>query len=280
MTKPRTLKPKLLAPKPLAPLVTNPVPTLSQNQISSGFEIGYRTDTLTPNFQYLENESNEINKELGYSLRESRETDNSFCEKTIPVDILNMNTQSFSEKDSTDIKENDKMHDGKKRKNVESQVAERWSDEETDILLSYLDNNYEKLQQGKKATMYNLISTEVIKTKSSECIKRRIKRLLETYEKVKRQNDKTGSKRIDWKWYEKLDRIYGCRENINPSFISNDSTVYISDGDELEKEISKVERFTKKKKNSIESLIDVMNNISQTKLRISEQKLQLDRKKK
>ena len=45
--------------------------------------------------------------------------------------------------------------------------------------------------------MYNLISTEVIKTKSSESIKGRIKRLLKKYEKVKKQNDKTGSKRID-----------------------------------------------------------------------------------
>ena len=40
--------------------------------------------------------------------------------------------------------------------------------------------------------MYNFISTEIIKTKSNESIKGRIKRLLERYEKVKKQNNQTG----------------------------------------------------------------------------------------
>ncbi|RGB32257.1 hypothetical protein C1646_763138 [Rhizophagus diaphanus] len=48
------------------------------------------------------------------------------------------------------------------------------------------------------AAIYNSISTEVI---TSASIKGRIKRLLE--------------------------KIFGCRENISPSFISNDSTGYI-----------------------------------------------------
>ncbi|CAB4489810.1 unnamed protein product [Rhizophagus irregularis] len=108
----------------------------------------------------------------------------------------------------------------KKRKIAESQVTESWNDEETDKLLSYLEDNYEKFQQGKKASIYNSISTEVIKTKSSESIKGRIKRLLEKYEKV-----------------------------------------------------------VKKKKSSIESLIDIMNDINQSKLKISEQKLELEREK-
>ena len=97
---------------------------------------------------------------------------------------------------------------------------------------------------------------------------------MEKYEKVKKENDKTGSDRIDWKWFEQMDRIFGCHENINPSFISNDSTGYISDEVEV-----KTEKVTKKKKNNIESLVDIMNNISQSKLKISEQRLELERKK-
>jgi hypothetical protein len=120
--------------------------------------------------------------------------------------------------------------------------------------------------------MYNLISTEIIKTKSSDSIKGRIKRLLEKYEKVKKQNDQTGSQRVDWKWFEKMDNIFGCRENINPSFLSNDSTVYISD-DEV-KEI----KPTKRKKNSaVESLVDVMNSINQSKNQLAERKFELER---
>ncbi|CAG8585940.1 17020_t:CDS:2 [Rhizophagus irregularis] len=71
--------------KPLASLVTNPVSTSSQNQIFSDFKIDY---TLTPSFQYLENESNEINKKLEYFLQESSET--------IFINILNVDTQSFN----------------------------------------------------------------------------------------------------------------------------------------------------------------------------------------
>ncbi|PKY53530.1 hypothetical protein RhiirA4_471799 [Rhizophagus irregularis] len=160
MTKPSTFKtrtfgPKPLAPKPLAQLVLNPIPIPPQNQISSaGFKMKFK-----------------------YSLHENIGIDNSFREKTIPVDIW---TRKFKvlmrKKDST------------KRKNVESQVVKRWSYEEIDILLSYLEDNYEKFQQ------------------------------------VKKQNDKIGSKRIG----------------------------YISDSDEVEKEI-KVKRGTRKsRKNEVE----------------------------
>lgn len=91
---------------------------------------------------------------------------------------------------------------------------------------------------------------------------------------MKKQNDKTGSDRIDWKWFDQMDKIFGCRENINPSFISNDSTGYISDEVEI-----KTEKITKKKKNSVESFVDIMNNISQSKLKLSEQRLELEREK-
>lgn len=128
--------------------------------------------------------------------------------------------------------------------------------------------------------MYNLISTEIIKTKSSDSIKGRIKRLLEKYEKVKKQNNQTGSERVDWKWFEKMDRIFGCRENINPSFLSNDSTGFISDDEE--KEV----KPTKRKKNSaVESFVDIMNSISQSKNQLAareferEYKWQLERLK-
>jgi hypothetical protein len=97
---------------------------------------------------------------------------------------------------------------------------------------------------------------------------------LEKYEKVKKQNDRTGSDRIDWKWFDQMDKIFGCRENINPSFISNDSTGYISDEAEV-----KIEKASKKKKNSVESLVDVMNSINQSKLEVSEQRLELEREK-
>ena len=71
-----------------------------------------------------------------------------------------------------------------------------------------------------------------------------------------------------------MDKIFGCWENITPSFISNDSTEYIND-DKIEND----KKVVKKKKSSIESLIDIMNDINQSRLKISEQKLELEREK-
>lgn len=44
-----------------------------------------------------------------------------------------------------------------------------------------------------------------------------------------------------------MGRIYRCHENINSSFISNNSTVYISNDDKLEKKI-KLKTYKKEKK--------------------------------
>ncbi|GBC03598.1 hypothetical protein RclHR1_05200009 [Rhizophagus clarus] len=242
-----SLKP--LAPKPLAP---KPTPTFfSQNQrnfereIDPNLLVKYRAirPTIQPN---------------------SYHNSNTYHKESIRVDD-NLMDLTVTREDANE------QSSGRKRKItevIETQTAERWSDEETDKLLSYLEENYEKLQQGKKAAIYNSISTEVIKVKSSASIKGRIKRLLEKYEKIKKENDQTGSRRNDWKWFDRMDKIFGCQENINPSFVTNDFTGYISD-----------EEVEKRQKNSVESLVDVINNINQSELRISEQRLKLEREK-
>lgn len=149
-------------------------------------------------------------------------------------------------------------------------------------MLNYLENNFSKYKQGKKSKFYAVVSSNIIKTKTAESIKGRLNRLLEKYDKVKQQNNQTGSGRVDWKWMEKIDRIFGCRENISPSYISNETTGYISDETNEAEKVIKIEdnkRIAKKKKNNLESLIDVMNNISQTKAKLSEQKMDLEREK-
>src|ERR1700722_10422476 len=87
----KSLKPKLIAPRSLVSLILNPISiTPPQNQIPSG-----------PNIRYLENENKEVNKEFGYSLQENSKINNVFHEENIPIDILNVKIQSFSEEDLT-----------------------------------------------------------------------------------------------------------------------------------------------------------------------------------
>ena len=55
------------------------------------------------------------------------------------------------------------------------------------------------------------------------------------------------------------------RWNINPSFLSNNSTVYISD--DKVKEIKPIKR---KKNSAVEFLVDIINNINHSKNQLAE----------
>ncbi|PKY62522.1 hypothetical protein RhiirA4_489117 [Rhizophagus irregularis] len=172
-------------------------------------------------------EENKVSGEIPFNTRvfeiddySLQENDQLFNEEIIPIDILDGDFDTNDLMLNFKENENGKKQSGK-RKVSELQLTERWSDEKTDKLLSYLEDNYEKLQQEKKAAVYNSISIEVIKTKTSASIKRWVQRLLVKYENVKKQNNQTGSERVDWK----------C--------------------DKEEKEV----KNTKRKKNSVESLL-------------------------
>ncbi|PKK77411.1 hypothetical protein RhiirC2_771352 [Rhizophagus irregularis] len=77
-----------------------------------------------------------------------------------------------------------------------------------------------------------MVSKNIIKTKSAESIKGRLSRLLE--------------------------KIFGCRENVSPSHISNETTEYINDEVNEQEEVPNPEKDDKKvvkrKKNNVESL--------------------------
>ena len=205
--------------------------------------------------------------------------------------IFNQNVENRREQTAVEevSNKNQNAKKGKRKRKAateevinENQIGERWSDEETDLLLNYIEENYDQYQQGKKSEFYNTVSSKIITSKSPESIKGRLRRLLDKYEKVKQLNNKTGSGRTKWKWLEKMERIFGCRENVSPSFVSNIFTNYFSDEEKevnIEKEEKESKKVVKKAKNNIESLVEIMSNISQSKVKISEQRLKLEQEK-
>jgi hypothetical protein len=78
-----------------------------------------------------------------------------------------------------------------------------------------------------------------------------------------------------------MERIFGCHENISPSFVSNVSTDYFSDEEKEVKEVKIEEdkKVVKKKKNNIESLMEIMGSISQAKVKVSKKRLELEEKR-
>ncbi|CAG8563028.1 3530_t:CDS:2 [Rhizophagus irregularis] len=94
------------------------------------------------------------------------------------------------------------------------------------------------------------MSIKVLKNKEPNAIKSKLARMIKYYGEVKAHNEKSGVERKDWDWYEKMDAIFGTRENIAPSFIVNRSTDI--DGEES----SSMEPKTPKrsKKNNVDTI--------------------------
>jgi len=80
--------------------------------------------------------------------------------------------------------------------------------------------------------------------------------------------------RKDWYWYDKLDIIFGIRENITPSFLANKSTDIIE-----ETEIKKESCKKPKGKNNVEVMSMAMVEMNQSRERIWEQKMNWEKEK-
>ena len=68
------------------------------------------------------------------------------------------------------------MEETKKQKRdrktkISDDKPDRWSDEETEKLLDYLEENFDKFRQGKKSEFYTLVSRDIIRSKFAKSIK-------------------------------------------------------------------------------------------------------------
>jgi hypothetical protein len=101
-------------------------------------------------------------------------------------------------------------------------------------------------------------------------------RLIKRYEGIKKHNNQSGVEHKDWYWYDKLDIIFGTRENITPSSLANKSTGIIEEEVEIKKENCKK---LKGKDNNVEVMSMVIVEMNQSRKRIWEQKMNFEREK-
>jgi len=112
--------------------------------------------------------------------------------------------------------------------------------------------------------MFNKILANILKNKELNAIKSKLTRIIKTYGNVKKHNKKTGAERKDWVWYEKMDNIFGIRENILPSFIANRNTDI-----EEEESLNSESKLPKKlKKNNVDSITFAIIIMSKTRKRV------------
>src|SRR6266542_1827515 len=99
--------------------------------------------------------------------------------------------------------------------------------------------------------------------------------MIKYYGEVKNHNEKSGAERKDWEWYDKMNAIFGTRENIVPSFIANRST----DIDSEESSGIEPKPPKKLKKNNVDSIAMAISTMSETRERVWEKKLELERER-
>ncbi|CAI2200052.1 8716_t:CDS:2, partial [Funneliformis geosporum] len=78
-----------------------------------------------------------------------------------------------------------------------------WKHGEIKILLDHLQEKFSTWSKGNKSKFYNDMAKNILSNKEANAIK----------------------EAKDWYWYDKLDVIFGTRENITPSCLVNKSTV-------------------------------------------------------
>ncbi|CAB4423733.1 unnamed protein product [Rhizophagus irregularis] len=76
--------------------------------------------------------------------------------------------------------------------------AEIWQNHEIDLLLQYIEDNFDEYRKGNKSKLFNAISANVLKNKKSNGIKSKLSRMIKMYSEVKKHNEKSGEARKDW----------------------------------------------------------------------------------
>jgi len=119
------------------------------------------------------------------------------------------------------------------------------------------------------------MSKNVLKNKEPVAIKSKLSRMVKTYSEVKNHNERTGAERKDWEWFDKMDDLFGTRENISPSFIANKSTD-VENEEPLDNESKPIKKL---KKNNVDAIAAAISTMSETRERVWDKKIELEKEK-
>jgi hypothetical protein len=161
-----------------------------------------------------------------------------------------------------------------------------WNDESTGLLLSFLEENF-TVYKKNKSSFAKLAATKIFPGKLWEQIKNKLSRLVNRYNEIKEKENQTGREaQAKWKWFDRLDVLFGTRENHNPGFLvdgfSDDVQIFDSSKEkEIKEEILTTEikdsKVTKKRKSfSQDPLAEAIVSMGNARQIIWEKKLALE----
>jgi hypothetical protein len=157
-----------------------------------------------------------------------------------------------------------------------------WTTDEIEALLCYLDENFRHWSTGKKVLFYqNAASSGLLPGRDNEQIKNKINKLRKKYLDEKVKVNSTGAEPSKWAWYDKMDNIFGHRENIAPSCLISTKTVNVKDSDDesdnQKEEIEEKEVRPKKcrKLNPAVMLSDAISTLGESRNQVWDKRLAL-----
>ncbi|CAB5115111.1 unnamed protein product [Rhizophagus irregularis] len=141
-----------------------------------------------------------------------------------------------------------KKNNGQKTERASSVEEETgWDDTNTGLLISFLEDNFD-IYKENKSNFAKTAATKIFSGKSWEQIKNKLSRLVTKYNEIKEKENKTGREtQVKWKWFDRLDALFGTRENHNPGFLVDGFSDDVQLFDSFkEKETETNEEFEKK----------------------------------
>lgn len=163
-----------------------------------------------------------------------------------------------------------------------------WDDESTGMLLSFLEENF-TVYRKNKSNFAKSAASKIFPGKSWEQIKNKLSRLITRYNEIKEKENQTGREaQAKWKWFDRIDALFGTRENHNPGFLVDnfsDNQLFDSKEEEIKEksppELSSPElkdsKMTKKRKSlPQDSLTEAIISMGNTRQMIWDKRLTLE----
>jgi hypothetical protein len=154
-----------------------------------------------------------------------------------------------------------------------------WGVDDIETLLCYLDENFRHWSSGKKIVFYQkAASSGQLPGRDAEQIKNKINRLRKKYLDEKAKANGTGAEPSKWQWYDRMDSIFGHRENVTPSCIISAKSARAKDSDEESDTETKEEinrRKKRRKVNPAAMLSDAIVSLGESRNQVWDKRLAL-----
>jgi len=172
--------------------------------------------------------------------------------------------------------------------NGQKSSQDHWNNAEIKTMLDYVSGNYKKWCTNKNKLYEELVKEKLLVDRDINQIKNKMNKLRKKYFDEKRECSQTGASPSTWEWYKKFDELYGHKENANPSYLSNSTTINKeiekdSDDEVLVcdvkvKEESKKISSKKHKSNAVDTLSNAIISMNESKEKFFDKKLDLQNK--